>query len=290
MKLSIIVPAHNEAGNITACLDAIRATLDSENNIPYEIVCVDDNSRDNTPELVLAQAAIDPRVRLIRRTPPAGFGRAIRAGLEHCTGEVIVIFMADLSDDPKDVVSYYRKILEGYDCVFGSRFIKGSNTESYPWVKLIVNRLVNTGIRLMFWTRFNDLTNAFKAYRRCVVEDCGPYRASHFNITLELSLSALIRNYEIAQIPISWHGRKWGRSNLRLRVMGRKYLCTLLMMLFQRMLVQDDVVAEKLALRVRRDQLAHDFDERLKQVEQAVFSLPRQDRLEPTEAPDQVRV
>ena len=104
--------------------------------------------------------------------------------------------MADLSDSPEDVVAYYRKIREGYDCVFGSRFIKGSTVENYPSVKLVVNRIVNQCIRFMFWTRFNDLTNAFKAYRTAVIRDCGPYRACHFNLTLEMSLGALIRELQ----------------------------------------------------------------------------------------------
>jgi dolichol-phosphate mannosyltransferase len=280
MKLSIIIPAYNESGNIVDCLDALRSRLDAEGVIPFEIICVDDNSQDNTAELILAQAEFDPRIRLVSRTPPGGIGRAIRSGIEQVTGDVVMVFMADLSDDPDDVVRYYRKILEGYDCVFGSRFVKGSNTQSYPWLKLIVNRLVNHAIRVIFWTRFNDLTNAFKAYRREVIDECGPYRACHFNITLELSLSALIRNYEIAQIPISWHGRKWGRSNLRLREMGRKYLCTLLMLLFQRMLIQDDVVAEKLANRVRRDRRFYEWDNRLRRVEQYLqVHLERQERV-----------
>ena len=119
--------------------------------------------------------------------------------------------MADLSDDPEDVVTYYRKILEGYDCVFGSRFIKGSKVKHYPKLKLVVNRIVNRCIQVMFWTRFNDLTNAFKAYRTEVIRDCGPYQASHFNLTLEMSLGALIRNYNIVQVPNSWYGPDLGQ-------------------------------------------------------------------------------
>src|SRR5580692_9197534 len=155
--------------------------------------------------------------------------------------------MADLSDSPDDVVAYYRKIREGYDCVFGSRFIKGSEVQNYPPFKLFVNRIVNRCIQFMFWTRFNDLTNAFKAYRTAVVRDCGPYRACHFNLTLEMSLSALIRNYQIAQIPIRWYGRTWGSSNLKMVEMGRRYLSTLLMMFFQRYLIADDLLADRVA-------------------------------------------
>jgi dolichol-phosphate mannosyltransferase len=135
-------------------------------------------------------------------------------------------------------------MLEGYDCVFGSRFVAGSTVHRYPTMKRIVNRVVNRAVQWMFWTPFNDLTNAFKAYRREVIEACGPYRACHFNITLEMSLSALIGGFRIAEIPISWEGRTWGSTNLRMLEMGRRYLCTLLMLFFQRMLISDDVRSE----------------------------------------------
>ncbi len=217
--------------------------------------------------------AADPNVRTVNRTPPGGFGRAVRAGLEVVEGDVVVVYMADLSDDPHDVVVYYRKILEGYDCVYGSRFIKGSKVDRYPWVKLVFNRIVNKCVQFMFWTRFNDLTNAFKAYRTAVVRDCGPYRASHFNITLEMSLSALIRRYEVAQVPIHWYGRTWGDSKLKLRDMGRKYLCTVLMFYFQRQLIADDLVAERLAADFARKKHVSDLEGRVQRLEEDLAGL-----------------
>ena len=246
MKLSIVVPAHNEEQNIGKCIDELRNVL-LANDISYEVIVVNDNSRDGTQQVVRAAMENDPAVRLVDRKPPSGFGRAVRSGIEAVTGDVVVIYMADLSDDPDDVVAYYRKIEEGYDCVFGSRFIKRAKVENYPPVKRIVNRIVNKCIQYLFWTKFNDLTNAFKAYRVQVVRDCGPYHASHFNITIEMSLGALIRRYNIAQIPIRWYGRTWGSSNLNLRQMGRRYLEVALMIFFQRWLVVDDLIADRLA-------------------------------------------
>jgi len=245
MKLSIVVPAHNEEQNIEKCLREIQNVVRDEHRIPYEIIVVNDNSRDGTETAVRAMMREDRCIRLVNRAEPAGFGRAIRAGLTAVSGDVAVIYMADLSDDPADLVAYYRKIEEGYDCVFGSRFIKGSHVEKYPPIKLIVNRIVNRAIQWLFWTSHNDLTNAFKAYRIEVIRDCGPYRASHFNITIEMSLGALIRNYRVAQIPIRWYGRTWGTSKLKLTSMGRRYLSTLIMMLAQHFLVSDDLLVER---------------------------------------------
>ena len=227
----------------------------------------------------------DRGIRIVSRTPPGGFGRAVRAGVEAATGDVIVIYMADLSDDPQDVVGYYRKIEEGYDGVAGARCIRVSKVKNYPNFKLIVNRIVNRCIQLMFFMPFNDVTNAFKAYRAEVIRDCGPYRASHFNITIEMSLSAVIRKYNIAQIPISWYGRTWGSSNLRLSVMGRKYLCTLLMIFFQKLLIKDDLLAERLAQTAKDRRKFGYLEERIVALEDMYDTLAAAiptDNVEPT--------
>ncbi|MCH7688144.1 MAG: glycosyltransferase family 2 protein [Planctomycetes bacterium] len=272
MKLSIIVPAHNEEQNIAKCLNELRHELRDICNIPYEIIVVNDNSRDGTEEVVRSEIETDSSITLINRRPPNGFGRAVRSGLETVTGDVVVIYMADLSDSPEDVTAYYRKIEEGYDCVFGSRFRKESRVENYPRFKLIVNRIVNHSIRLMFWTKFNDLTNAFKAYRTHVIRDSGPYVSSHFNITLEMSLGVLMRRYNIAEIPIRWSGREWGASNLNLRTMGRRYLSTLLMTFFQKILVSDDLIAERLSSKAEYGKLMWELEERVERLESIVDS------------------
>ncbi len=273
MKLSIVIPAYNEEQNIAHCLNELRRVIGNEQQIPYEIIVVNDNSTDATADVIRSQMQVDETIRIVTRTSPGGFGRAIRSGLEAVQGDVVVICMADLSDDPQDILAYYKKICEGYDCVFGSRFIKGSHVENYPKLKLVVNRIVNTCIRLLFRTRFNDLTNAFKAYRTSVIRECGPYRSSHFNITLELSLSAFIRNYNIAQIPINWYGRTWGSSKLKLTEMGRRYLCTVLMCFFQRMLIKDDLLAERLASSRNEQSDMNTIDKRLTRLEELLSEV-----------------
>jgi dolichol-phosphate mannosyltransferase len=272
-KLSIVIPACNEEKNIGKCIGELQATLREKYEIPYEIIIVNDSSTDQTESAVRAEMARDRSVRLVNRTPPGGFGRAVRSGMEVVSGDIVVVYMADLSDSPEDVVAYYRKIGEGYDCVFGSRFMKGSVVQDYPPVKLMFNRIVNRSIQFMFWTRFNDLTNAFKAYRTPVIRDCGPYRACHFNLTLEMSLGALIRDYSIAQIPIRWYGRTWGSTKLKLGEMGRRYLSTLLMMFFQRYLIADDLFADRLASNAAYHYQIQDLEERLAALEGRLNSL-----------------
>ena len=266
LKYSIVIPAYNEEKNLSKTVGDLQEVLHRE-KIPYEIIIVNDNSKDGTKEIIENLIQSDSRVVLVDRTPPGGFGRAIRAGIEAVSGDAVVICMADSSDDPEDVIAYYRKLEEGYDCVFGSRFIKGARIENYPKMKLAINRVVNRCIKLLFWCKFNDLTNAFKAYRTDVIQTCGPYRGCHFNITIEMSLGALIRRYNIIQIPVKWYGRTWGSSNLSLRQMGRRYLATLLKIFAEKLLISDDLIAERLSIRFHHETSYDRIEKRLAKVE-----------------------
>jgi len=248
LLLSVIIPARNEEQSLSPSVRDLIAALDVA-TIPFEIIVVNDSSADGTQQVADQLAAERTEVRVVKGARLGGFGRAIREGLTQFRGDLAVIFMADRSDKPGDVVRYYRKIEEGYDCVFGSRFRTGSRVSNYPLLKLILNRVVNKTIQLLFWTRFNDLTNAFKAFRREVILACGPYSSSHFNITIEMSLSALIRKYYIAEIPIDWDGRTWGVSKLSVSTMGRRYLSVMLKLFFEKLLIADDIFEERLAER-----------------------------------------
>ncbi len=243
---TLLIPAYNEEGNIAPTLRGLANAM-REEGIPFELLVVNDNSSDHTRQVLEGLRPEIPEIHVVDSPPPGGLGRAVRCGLDHFQGDVVAIVMADSSDHPEDVVRCYRKIEEGNDCVFGSRFLRESRVTHYPPVKLFFNRLVNRMMQLLFFTPHNDLTNAFKVYRRKVIDSIGPLQAAHFNITIEMSLSALIRRYKIASIPISWSGRTWGVSNLRLREMGRRYLCTMLMIWFERLLILDDVMTENKA-------------------------------------------
>jgi dolichol-phosphate mannosyltransferase len=266
LLLSVVIPAHDEEQSLGPTVDELAQTLAAE-GIAFEMVLVNDNSSDDTQRAAEALAAAHPEVRVVSRKRLPGFGRAVRAGLAISRGDAVAIVMADRSDDPRDVVRYYRKLEEGYDCVFGSRFRRGSRVVGYPRGKLVVNRIVNKAIQLLFWTRFNDLTNAFKAYRRHVILECGPYSSSHFNLTIEMSLSALIRRYHIAEIPVNWYGRTWGSSHLSVYQMGRRYLSVLLKLFFERMLIGDDILEERLVERSAGADRMRALEERVAKLE-----------------------
>jgi len=239
VKLSVIIPARDEsgcvAGTVTSVLSALRKA-----GIPREILVVDDGSSDGTALLVEELAGREPDVRLVRNSDRHGFGMAVRLGIEHATGDAVAIFMADASDDPEDLVRYYRKLEEGYECVFGSRFIHGSKVLDYPPHKLLLNRCANLFIKSLFALRYNDITNAFKCYRREAIQAMMPLISPHFNLTVEMPLKAIIRGYSYAVIPISWTNRKTGISKLRVKEMGSRYLFIVLYLWLEKSLSRGD--------------------------------------------------
>lgn len=222
MKLSVVIPAHNEAGSIEPTIRGVVETLRGE-EIDHEVVVVDDASTDGTSEVVAEISTDCPEVRCVRSGNPPGFGLAVRYGLDRFEGDAVAIVMADGSDSPDDLVSYYRLMEEGYDCAFGSRFIPGAEVLDYPRVKLILNRIANKGIEVLFRHGYNDTTNAFKAYRREVIDSVKPFLSNHFNLTVELPLKAIIRGFSYAIVPISWTNRTEGRSKFGVSEMGSRY-------------------------------------------------------------------
>lgn len=242
--LSVIIPAHNEAASIEATLLPIVALLDAE-AVDYEIVVVDDSSVDETQEIVNRVAQETPRVRCHPSHNPPGFGFAVRAGLDVYKGDSVAIVMADGSDSPADLLTYHRILQSGYDCAFGSRFVRGATVVEYPRFKLVLNRLVNLGIRALFRHNYNDTTNAFKAYRREVIETVQPLLSNHFNLTVELPLKAVVRGHSFQVVPISWTNRKSGVSKLDLQEMGSRYLFIVLYVLLERHLSRGDYRLER---------------------------------------------
>lgn len=236
---SVVIPAHDEAGNLPQTVPALVEAFDNA-GIRHEILVVNDSSRDATRDVLVDLASRYPTVRFIDNEPPNGFGFAVRAGLAAFRGEAVAVVMADGSDDPADVVAFQRKLSEGYDCVFGSRFAPGGRVIDYPLHKLVLNRLANNFIRLLFQQRYNDFTNAFKCYRREVIAGIEPILAHHFNLTVELPLKAIIRGYSYAVVPNSWRNRKTGISKLRVREMGSRYLFIILYCFIERLFSRGD--------------------------------------------------
>ena len=237
--LSIVIPARNEEGAIPSTLSHLHLEL-SLRGIPHEVIVVDDGSTDRTWEVLSKAAAEIPEVRPVMNRGLNGFGRAIQLGLSQMRGDAVVIMMADESDDCRDVVRYWNTLNEGYDCVFGSRFLRGGGVIDYPWVKLVLNRAFNFFIRVLFRVKLNDTTNAFKAYRRSVIQGISPILSQHFNLTVELPLKAIVRGYSWKVIPITWKNRRFGVAKLKISEMGSRYLFICLYVWLEKMLSRGD--------------------------------------------------
>ncbi len=249
--LSIVIPARDEEGCIASTVEHLHLELELR-EVPHEIIVVDDGSADRTWDILEAERAKFPQLRAIKNEGPHGFGRAIVKGLDAMTGDAVVIMMADESDDCRDVVRYWEKLNEGYDCVFGSRFMKGGGTIDYPPIKLFMNRIANAFVRFMFRHGLNDTTNAFKAYRKEVIGGIRPILSPHFNITVELPLKAIVRGYSFAVIPITWRNRRHGVAKLKIKEMGSRYLFICLYVWLEKYFSRGDYLKAKAAAIVSR--------------------------------------
>ncbi len=221
--LSVVIPARDEAGCIAATVEHLHVELRLQ-QIPHEIVVVDDGSSDTTWELLQEVQSRIPECKPAQNSGDHGFGRAITCGFNHINGDAVVVMMADESDDCRDVVRYWQILGQGWDAVFGSRFVRGGGVIDYPRHKLLLNRLANFFLRVLFRVKLNDFTNAFKAYRRSVIEGCRPFLSPHFNLTVELPLKTIVRGYSWTVVPITWRNRRAGESKLKIKEMGSRYL------------------------------------------------------------------
>ena len=243
-KLSVIIPARDEADNLQTCIRGIHRELEKY-DISHEILVIDDGSTDSTQSILTELKKDIPALVSIANNGENGFGRAVRLGLQEFSGDAVAIMMADLSDSPQDLVRYWRKLQEGHECVFGSRFLANSQVTDYPRTKLVANRIVNTAIRYAFKIPCNDITNAFKIYRREVIEGCRPLIAPHFNLTVEIPLKAVIRGYSWTVIPISWRNRSKGVAKLKLREMGSRYFFIIAYLWLEKYFSRGDYLRDK---------------------------------------------
>jgi dolichol-phosphate mannosyltransferase len=237
--LSLIIPAYNESESIKETILAFDLELNKV-KIPHEIIVVDDHSQDSTALVVKALSKKIANLRLVNNKQKNGFGHTVRAGLDVFKGDYVAVVMADLSDDPIDLVKMYQKALKGYDCVFGNRFIRGARVIDYPIHKLILNRITNNIIRVLFMIRYADTTNAFKLYSKQTIVGLRPFLSPKFNLTVELPLKAIIRGYSYAVVPTNWQNRKKGISKLKIKEMGGRYFFIILYCFLEKALTKDD--------------------------------------------------
>jgi dolichol-phosphate mannosyltransferase len=228
-QVSVIIPTYNESECIAGTLRAVAGAL-SEAGLEYELLVVDDSSTDGTQQEVGRLALQDGRVRLLERPSPRSFGGSVMDGMRIARGQLSVIVMADLSDDPKIIPEMHKKFLEGADVVVGSRFLPGSKIEGYPPMKMLSNRLFNLSVMLFFLTPVQDTSNNFKAFRTSLARSLQPSSKS-FEVGAELMMLMLMDGRKISEIPAGWRDRQAGKAKFLLKRMFIKYFSLFIRML-----------------------------------------------------------
>ena len=233
--ISIIIPARNETDNLEDILEYFSKGM---KGIEYEVLLINDFSADDTFEK--AKSLFEPQSNFrVINNKKKGLGGAINLGIEQSRGDKISIMMADLSDDINDLKKYYELIeRKNLDAVLGSRFKKDSLVKDYPLKKLILNRIFNFCVSLIFWNNYNDYTNAFKIYKKEVLKTMMPFVSESFNIFLEIPLKVISRNYSYEVISINWFGRKKGAAKFKIRELRSKYLFTLIYCFTEKILLK----------------------------------------------------
>ncbi len=235
MKLSIIIPIRNEANVIAKSLDLISNNI---KEINYEVIAVNDFSQDNSYNIIDEIKKENSKIKLFNNKI-RGLGGAINLGIEKSTGEAICIMMADMSDSIEDLKKYYNLIQsENLSAVFGSRFIKGSNLSGYPMKKLILNRIFNYFTKFIFFSEYNDFTNAFKIYKKDALLKAMPLVSESFNIFLEMPLKIISRKMNYRIIPIAWENRRGGKAKFNIKELRSKYLFTLIYCFLEKILLK----------------------------------------------------
>lgn len=238
MSITILVPVRNEEDNVIH----LATNIEKEFKYEFELCFIDDFSTDNTFETVknYIETNKSKKVKIIKNTSP-GLGQAIKNGITVSEKKYVTIMMSDGSDDLDDLKKYYEAISqnESIDAVFGSRFIEGSKVYNYPIKKLILNRIFNRMVSIIFFSRFNDYTNAFKIYKKESLIKVMPIVSESFNVFLELPLKILVRKMSFKVIPISWTNRKIGKSKFVIKELGSKYLFTLLYCWLEKVLLKN---------------------------------------------------
>jgi dolichol-phosphate mannosyltransferase len=258
--LSVVIPARDEESCIASTVEHLHVELRLK-AIPHEIVVVDDGSTDSTWVILQELKTRIPECKPVQNNGEHGFGRAITFGFDHVAGDAVVIMMADESDDCRDVVLYWETLCKGWDAVFGSRFVHGGRVIDYPRIKLMINRIANLFLRVLFHIPLSDFTNAFKAYRLTVIEGCRPFLSPHYNLTLELPLKTIVRGYSWTVVPISWRNRRAGESKLKIKEMGSRYLFIALYCWLEKYFSRGDYQAKQREQKVKRSLQQDESDE-----------------------------
>jgi glycosyltransferase involved in cell wall biosynthesis len=219
-RVSVVIPAYDEGNKIVAVLDRFFEAIESE----CEVVVVVDFAEDSTYPVLLDYAATEPRLRPLITDYGRGPANAIRYGFDHADGKVVVVTMADGSDDPRQVDELARLVERGVVIAAASRYAPGGQQVGGPWLKRTLSRLAGRSLQALINVGTHDATNSFKAYDRQFVQEVGVASRHGFEIGLELTAKAKRLRRPVAEIPTIWLERSLGMSNFKVGTWVPKYL------------------------------------------------------------------
>jgi len=213
-EVSIVIPAYNEGETIETVLDMIASSTRTD----YEVLVVYDTANDTTAPAVTTYSHTDPRVVPTLNTYGRGPAQALRFGIDHASAEIVVVMMADGSDDPKQIDNMVRRIRAGNVVVAASRYMKGGRQIGGPLLKRTLSRVAGLSLYRLARVGTHDATNSFKAYSKPFLKDAGIDSRSGFEMGIELVAKARRLRRPVAEVPTTWSDRTSGES--RFRVVG----------------------------------------------------------------------
>jgi dolichol-phosphate mannosyltransferase len=225
-KVSFVIPAYNEEGNLASLLNAI-IELGNKEKWDYEIVISDDNSSDSTGKIADNYSSKNNRVTVIHRPKGNnGMGAALIEGSIKAKKDIIIWTMGDKSDDISTYPRLIDKINQGYDMVFAARYIKGGSRGNLDVFKASLSSGYTRLARLVFGIKVHDITNAFRAFRKNVLLESKPL-SKDFAISPEFAIKAHLKGFRLGEVPTTYTNREKGKSKFKILKMGIRYLSLL---------------------------------------------------------------
>jgi glycosyltransferase involved in cell wall biosynthesis len=205
MNLTVIIPVYNEVKTIQEIVRRVDAT-----GMVHEILIVDDGSHDGTRE-ILSQLQAYPQVRVVLHERNLGKGAAVRTGIQHASGDVLLIQDADLEYDPRDYPGLLRPLDEGIaDVVYGSRFLGGARRPILFW-NMIANKILTLTTNILYNNILTDMETGYKVFRREIVKEI-PLHAHGFDFEPEFTAKILKRKVRIFEVPITFNPRDYNEG------------------------------------------------------------------------------
>jgi dolichol-phosphate mannosyltransferase len=216
MRISVIIPMYNEEDNVLQTLTQVKAAM--KNYGDYEILAVNDGSKDNTLKLAEDLASKNPQVRVLKNHVNMGMGRALRTGFENATGDILVTIDADLSYSTDHILKLASELIndESLDMVVGSPYMEGGEVKNVPFVRLFISKIANIFVGFSIPGDLSTVTSVLRAYRKEVLDSL-ELESNGTEINLEILSKANANHFRIKEVPAVLEGRELGQSKLKFR-------------------------------------------------------------------------